>query len=117
MLEQAFLNLIRNGIDAMEDNGTLTLRTRYAAGASPAIEIEIRDEGCGIKPEDMPHLFNPFFTKKKYGTGLGLTQVKKIIELHQGTIEIQSRPGEGTRVVITLPVPLTLADRPPASPA
>ncbi len=117
MLEQAFLNLIRNGIDAMEDNGTLTLRTRYADGAVPAVEIEIRDEGCGINPEDMPHLFNPFFTKKKYGTGLGLTQVKKIIELHQGTIEIQSRPGEGTRVVITLPVPLTLADRPPASPA
>ncbi|MGZ6250017.1 MAG: ATP-binding protein [Syntrophales bacterium] len=52
----------------------------------------------------MPHLFNPFFTRKRYGTGLGLTQVKKFIDLHHGSIEIFSRKGEGTKVVVTLPL-------------
>jgi signal transduction histidine kinase len=50
-------------------------------------------------------VFNPFFTTKKYGTGLGLSQVKKIIDLHRGSIEILSRKDEGTRVIITLPLP------------
>jgi signal transduction histidine kinase len=52
----------------------------------------------------MPHLFNPFFTRKRYGTGLGLTQVKKFIDLHHGSIEIFSRKCEGTKVVVTLPL-------------
>jgi signal transduction histidine kinase len=49
-------------------------------------------------------MFNPFFTRKKYGTGLGMSQVKKIVDLHQGNIEIVSKKGEGTRIVLTLPV-------------
>ena len=52
----------------------------------------------------MRHLFNPFFTRKKYGTGLGLTQVKKIVDLHQGIVDIFSTKGEGTRVRIRFPV-------------
>jgi signal transduction histidine kinase len=66
--------------------------------------FEIEDNGYGIDEEDMPHLFNPYFTRKKYGTGLGLTQVKKFIDLHHGNIEIFSKRGEGTRVVVTLPL-------------
>ncbi|MEA3470186.1 MAG: HAMP domain-containing sensor histidine kinase, partial [Thermodesulfobacteriota bacterium] len=57
-----------------------------------------------IEKEDLAHLFNPFFTKKRYGTGLGLSQVKKIIELHEGTVEILSKKGEGTRFRVTLPI-------------
>ncbi|HOW99992.1 MAG TPA: ATP-binding protein, partial [Deltaproteobacteria bacterium] len=67
------------------------------------LTLEVEDNGCGIDDEDRPHLFNPFFTRKSSGTGLGLTQVKKIIEQHGGEIEVRSKKGEGTCFVITLP--------------
>jgi signal transduction histidine kinase len=67
------------------------------------ITIEIEDNGCGIAEDDLPHLFNPFFTRKSYGTGLGLTQVKKIVDQHGGEIEVTSKMGEGTRFIISLP--------------
>ena len=102
MLQQAFLNLYLNAIDAMEDNGTLTIRTGLAEGQEKVM-IEIIDTGAGIDEAALPHVFNPFFTTKKYGTGLGLSQVKKIIDQHRGSIEVQSRKGEGTRVIVTLP--------------
>ena len=66
--------------------------------------VEIEDNGNGIDEESLAHVFNPFFTTKKYGTGLGLSQVKKIIDQHRGSIEILSRRGEGTCVVIALPL-------------
>jgi PAS domain S-box-containing protein len=102
MLQQAFLNLYLNAIDAMEENGTLTIRTGLAEGQEKVI-IEIIDTGAGIDEAALPHVFNPFFTTKKYGTGLGLSQVKKIIDQHWGSIEVQSRKGEGTQVIVTLP--------------
>jgi signal transduction histidine kinase len=64
--------------------------------------VEIRDNGSGIDKEDMPHIFNPFFTRKNYGTGLGLSLVKKIVDLHQGKIEIISEKYKGTKVCVTL---------------
>jgi PAS domain S-box-containing protein len=103
MLQQAFLNLYLNAIDAMEENGTLTIRTELAEGQG-RVAIEVIDNGAGIDESALPHVFNPFFTTKKYGTGLGLSQVKKIIDQHRGSIEVQSRKGEGTRVIVTLPV-------------
>jgi PAS domain S-box-containing protein len=115
MLEQAFLNLILNAVDAMEPNGELNVAVRLVLPPDkPSMEVEIQDNGCGIEERDMPHLFNPFFTKKKYGTGLGLTQVKKMIDLHQGTIELFSRIGEGTRVRIRFPLAEEDPDRTPA---
>ena len=105
-LGQALLNLYLNAIDAMETGGTLTVSTKGNAldgGKNKTVELTIEDTGCGIKEADIPYIFNPFFTKKSYGTGLGLTQVKKIVDLHQGTLEIFSKEAEGTRVVITLP--------------
>jgi len=104
MLQQAFLNLYLNAIDAMAEGGTLTIRTKFEAGQNRAV-VEIADSGGGIGEEALPHIFNPFFTTKKYGTGLGLSQVKKIIDQHRGSIEILSRKGEGTRVIVTLPLP------------
>jgi signal transduction histidine kinase len=65
--------------------------------------VQFEDNGCGIAEEDMPHLFNPFFTRKKYGTGLGLSQVKKIIDVHNGTIDISSVKGKGTIISVKLP--------------
>ena len=66
--------------------------------------VEIKDNGSGIDAEDMPHIFNPFFTRKNYGTGLGLSLVKKIIDIHQGMIDIFSKKNEGTKVLIILPL-------------
>jgi two-component system sensor histidine kinase HydH len=102
MLKQAFLNLYLNAIDAMENGGKLRIKAKIVRNGNKHVMIEIEDNGCGIDEEDMPHLFNPYFTRKKYGTGLGLTQVKKFIDLHQGNIEIFSKKDEGTRVVVTL---------------
>jgi signal transduction histidine kinase len=65
--------------------------------------VEIKDNGSGIDEADMPHIFNPFFTRKNYGTGLGLSLVKKIVDLHQGKIEIISEKDKGTKVCVTLP--------------
>ena len=104
MLEQAFLNVYRNAVDAMEPSGTLRIAARRNGMGPPAIRIIVEDNGCGIDEADLPHIFNPFFTKKKYGTGLGMTQVKKIIDLHRGTIDIQSARGEGTRVMVSFPI-------------
>jgi PAS domain S-box-containing protein len=104
MLRQAFLNIYLNAIDAMEEGGRMRITARLVTNGHKHISVEIDDSGYGIEEEDMPHLFNPFFTRKRYGTGLGLTQVKKFIDLHHGSIEIFSRKGEGTKVVVTLPL-------------
>ncbi len=104
MLEQAFLNVYHNAIDAMETKGVLLISVKRLSGDNEHVVVDIDDNGCGIEKEDLAHLFNPFFTKKSYGTGLGLSQVKKIIELHEGTVEILSKEGEGTRFRVTLPI-------------
>ncbi len=104
MLEQAFLNIFRNAIDAMQDGGHLQIIVRESGNQPHELSIEIVDDGCGMDEETLTHLFNPFFTQKRYGTGLGMTQVKKIIDLHTGNIEIETKKGEGTRVIITLPL-------------
>jgi len=104
MLEQAFLNIYRNAVDAMEPGGALRIAARRSGTGPPALQITVEDNGCGIDEADLPHIFNPFFTKKKYGTGLGMTQVKKIIDLHRGAIDIQSTRGEGTRVTVSFPI-------------
>ncbi|MEA1935906.1 MAG: PAS domain S-box protein [Thermodesulfobacteriota bacterium] len=104
MLEEAFLNIYLNAVDAMEDRGKLLISTKLLKNKHDSIVVKIEDNGCGIDEEDLHHIFNPFFTKKKYGTGLGLTQVKKIVDLHQGTVEVVSKKGKGTTVCITFPI-------------
>jgi PAS domain S-box-containing protein len=103
MMADAFLNIIRNAVEAVEEHGNISVSLNYSDGTHQLAAVEIRDNGCGIDEEDMPHIFNPFFTVKKYGTGLGLSQVKKIIDLHQGTIDVLSEKGKGTKVYVTLP--------------
>lgn len=103
MITDAFLNIIRNAVEALEQNGYIRIYARSIGSQPPSVLVVVEDNGCGIDDEDMPHLFNPFFIKKKYGTGLGLSQVLKIVELHHGKLEIISEKGKGTKVCVTLP--------------
>ena len=106
-LRQVFLNLITNAGDAMEGGGTLTVRSRLGAMSSgqPAVVVEFSDTGTGIRTEDLPRLWEPFFTTKPVGkgTGLGLAICRRAVDEHRGTIEIETAPGKGTTVRITLP--------------
>jgi PAS domain S-box-containing protein len=127
-IEQVALNLARNALQAMEESGgslTLTLRRvsrpRYVrvrsgrrredrGGVQPAegplqdwVELEIRDTGHGIPPEELDRIFNPFYTTRKRGTGLGLAISEAIVREHGGMITVQSRPGHGTTVLVDLP--------------
>jgi signal transduction histidine kinase len=100
LLHQAFLNILLNAIQSMPAGGHLTVST---ARRGEAEEIRFVDNGQGIDPETLKKVFNPFFTTKEKGSGLGLPIVKSIIESHQGSIKVDSNPGEGTTVTITLP--------------
>lgn len=101
-LQQCIINLVFNALDAMPQGGHLELS---AALESNAVVIRVRDTGPGIDPEVLPHIFEPFFTTKKegHGTGLGLSTVFGIVERHGGSVDVHSRPGEGTEFTITLP--------------
>jgi PAS domain S-box-containing protein len=104
MMTDAFLNVIRNAVEASKEYGQIKVILRYAYESNQSVVVEIKDNGGGIDAEDMPHIFNPFFTRKNYGTGLGLSLVKKIVDIHQGTIDIFSTKNEGTKVLIILPL-------------
>jgi two-component system, NtrC family, sensor kinase len=104
-LRQALINLLRNAADAMGDGGgAVTIATRPAGGGGVAVEV--RDTGPGIAPEDLPRIFEPFFSTKEGGTGLGLALTHQIVAEHGGRIDVDSVPGRGTTFVMTLP-PLT----------
>jgi signal transduction histidine kinase len=103
---QALVNLIVNAYEAMPDGGQLTIVAQGAgeAAASPAaIAVRIQDTGCGIPGENLTKIFEPLFTTKAGGIGLGLTVVKHLIELNGGSIEVESVEGEGTTFTVYLP--------------
>jgi two-component system sensor histidine kinase HydH len=102
LLHQAFLNILLNAIQAMPEGGELTVSTQDAPRGRGK-EIQFQDSGEGIDPETLKKIFNPFFTTKERGSGLGLPIVRSIVESHQGSIKVDSTPGEGTAVTITLP--------------
>ncbi|WP_256123637.1 ATP-binding protein, partial [Stenotrophomonas sp. BIIR7] len=105
-LQQVLLNLALNAIQAMPDGGRLTLRAE--ADADPRgperLRLSVNDEGVGMGPEVMARLFNPFFTTKPNGTGLGLISCKRIVEGAKGSIQVASTPGAGSCFVLLLPV-------------
>jgi len=109
-LLQVFLNLIRNGAEAMLGGaGELRLRTRFErvapqCGGRAAAVVEIGDRGPGILPDIQAQVFNPFFTTKVGGTGLGLPISLRIVEEHGGAIEVQSEVGQGTTFRVLLPI-------------
>lgn len=106
-LEQVLVNLVANARDAMPGGGTLHLGTRRQGdpGASSVL-LEIRDTGCGIPPDHMPHLFEPFFTTKDpgHGTGLGLASVKAITDECGATLQVESQLGRGTTFRLQFPL-------------
>lgn len=100
-LEQVVLNLLRNAKDAVSADGIITLS---AVREGDSIIIECTDNGCGIPDDVIDTIFDPFVTYKENGTGLGLCSAKQIVELHGGTINVQSSPGSSTIFTVTLPV-------------
>lgn len=108
-LHQVFLNLLHNAAEAMPGGGALTVRTRFerrsaAIGGRPAAVAEVADGGAGIAPEALRHIFNPFFTTKPRGTGLGLALSLRIVEDHGGAIEVASEADRGATFAVTLPL-------------
>jgi signal transduction histidine kinase len=102
MLRQAFLNLAINSCQAMPNGGTL--RLVCAPASDGRVEIRIEDTGVGIPPEHLQKIFDLYFTTKDHGTGIGLSMVYRIIQMHDGEIEVQSTPGSGTTFRILLPL-------------
>ena len=100
-IKQALLNLFLNAIEAMPTGGQLTVRTTLH---SSRFTISITDTGSGIPPEDLKHIFDPFFSRKDQGTGLGLAIVQGIVEQHKGKIRITSKVGVGTTVRLEFPI-------------
>jgi two-component system, NtrC family, sensor kinase len=106
-LQQVFLNLVNNSMDAMPRGGILNIRLIYPHGANSAeVRVEVSDTGEGIAPETLRRIFDPMFTTKRLGagTGLGLAICKQIVSQHAGTIEVESKPGCGARFAIVLPI-------------
>ncbi|MGB3082565.1 MAG: ATP-binding protein [Candidatus Omnitrophota bacterium] len=99
-MKQVFVNILLNAIDSMKNGGTIKVETR----SDKNISIAIKDTGKGIDKEDLKRIFDPFFSKKDNGTGLGLSVVHGIIEKHGGKINVESIPNIGTSFKITLPV-------------
>jgi signal transduction histidine kinase len=103
-LKQVFLNIVKNAFEAMPDGGELTIKTCLKSDSPKNIEITFADQGMGIKKENLSKLFNPFFTTKVRGTGLGLAVCRRIIvERHHGKIRIESEENRGTIVKVELP--------------
>lgn len=108
-IEQVFINMITNAVQAMtsshsaeaRDGGKLEISTRKEDGF---IVTEFKDNGCGIPEENLSKLFEPLFTTKTKGIGLGLAVSKRIIEAHGGSIEVESEVGKGTTFAIKLPI-------------
>ena len=114
-MKQAFYNLIRNACQAMNDGGALTVASTFN---DFEVRLTFADTGRGISAANMSNMFQPFFTTRKTGTGLGLLIVRRIVREHGGEIELESREGEGTKVTIYLPLvekKLRMLEAPPVA--
>ncbi|MBM2817012.1 MAG: Histidine kinase protein [Ignavibacteria bacterium] len=107
-MQQVFINLITNAADAIKTKGIITINTYkenvMQFGQAEHACVSISDTGVGIPPEDLPKIFNPFFTRKADGTGLGLPISQRILHQHNGIIDVESSEGKGTTMYIKLPV-------------
>jgi two-component system NtrC family sensor kinase len=104
-LRQVFLNILVNACEAMPKGGKIIVRTSYLKDEEK-VHVEIEDTGMGIDKEVLDKIFDPFFTTKEKGTGLGLSVVYGIVNAHKGDLKIESKKGEGTKVIIKLPLRL-----------
>lgn len=100
-IQQIFFNVIKNAAQSLEDRRTIEITGKIDAAR---LRFEIEDTGCGIREEDKENMFVPFFTTKTGGTGLGLFIVKQLMEMNNGGIEVKSKWGEGTSVILYFPI-------------
>ena len=108
-LRAVLLNLVRNAREAMAGGGTLTVSAHPAAEGG-GVELVVRDTGGGIRSEDLGRIFDPFFSTKERGTGLGLAFVQQVVQEQGGTVRCESEPGRGT--TFTLRLELAPEERP-----
>ncbi len=101
LLAQASGNLVSNAVQAMSEGGTLVIASRRAAPAG--VEIRVLDQGVGVPPEHLEKIFRLYFTTKPGGSGIGLAMVYRIVQMHDGRIDVESTVGKGTAVTVTLP--------------
>jgi signal transduction histidine kinase len=99
-IRSVIINLVLNAIQAMPEGGRLRM---FTAAVDGQVTLTVGDNGCGMSPEQLANLFEPFYTTKRQGLGLGMPYAKKMIEEHRGAIEVRSTVGEGTEVQIRLP--------------
>jgi two-component system sensor histidine kinase PilS (NtrC family) len=102
-LQQVLWNLLRNAVDAMPEGGSIEITVGSSVGPPDHAVLRVSDTGIGIPEADFDHIFEPFFSRKPGGTGLGLATTARIVEAHRGTISIASEPGRGTTFMVTLP--------------
>jgi two-component system NtrC family sensor kinase len=102
-VEQVFVNILINAIHAVEENGEIFIASRLD-GEEGTVAVEITDNGPGISPENRSKIFEPFFSTKAKGTGLGLAVSYGIVKNHKGDIQVSSGSGEGARFTITFPL-------------
>lgn len=105
-IKQVFINIVQNAVDAMPDGGEINISVKMADWNK--VLVRINDQGCGIPEERIAKLGEPFYTTKEKGTGLGLMVSYKIIENHRGSINVSSKPGDGTIVEVILPISQTV---------
>lgn len=104
-LQQVFTNVLDNAIDALDSVAEERRIDLFIENGGRHAIVRLRDNGCGIAPDNLERIFNPFFTTKEKGTGLGMAISRKIVEAHEGTIDVVSEPGRGTELAVTLPLP------------
>ena len=112
-LKQVLLNLLLNSLEAMEKGGRLTVAT---TSSQDRVKLTITDTGAGIEPADQRYIWDPFFTTKERGTGLGLPIVKGVVERHGGHVNLSSMPGRGTTVDLFLPIHSPILSQPSSAP-
>jgi signal transduction histidine kinase len=107
-LHQVLLNLVLNGIQAIEREGRVTIAARVNKSTAPnqddLVEISIADTGAGISPEQIERIFRPFYTTKRRGTGLGLSLCRRIVQQHGGSLSVESEISKGSRFILSLPI-------------
>jgi len=104
-LKQVFTNMLDNAIDALGGVAEDRRVELFIENGGRRATVRVRDNGAGIPPEKVERIFNPFFTTKDTGTGLGMAISKKIVEAHEGSVDVVSEPGRGTEFAVTLPLP------------
>jgi len=105
LIEQCILNLIRNAMQAINQERNDGVITVHTSMEGDSIHISVEDNGCGMTEEQMGKIFEPYYTTKSNGTGLGLTNIFKIIKLHNGEVSVKSEAGTGSEFTLSIPVP------------